>query len=216
VNKLVWMQEENKIGFDKYVWNWWPLSQTAIISQTITCDPRSFFYTEILANEGGFVNNPNDPGGATNKGVILTTWRKYSHRLFSIDANIDTLKNITDDQAYDIFLEGYWIKSYANKINNCEFAFQFVDFYYNAPSGSAVVLQRSINALGGNITEDWNMGEKTLNAANNLIKSGKVEELYRVFREKRINYYNHRADTVPGADTFRDGWVARANKFTFY
>jgi hypothetical protein len=31
VNKLVWMQEENKIGFDKYVWNWWPVFKNSYL-----------------------------------------------------------------------------------------------------------------------------------------------------------------------------------------
>ncbi|TGA72227.1 LysM peptidoglycan-binding domain-containing protein [Aliivibrio fischeri] len=182
----------------------------------IGCDPKEFFINEILKHEGGFVNHPDDPGGATNKGVIFATWKKYSLKLFNIDATIDSLKSMTDDQAYEIFLEGYWKKSLANKIKNCEFAYQFVDFYYNAPQGAAVVLQRTVNSLGENVAEDWNMGNATLSAVNKILDKRKAKELYISYREKRIEYYNHRADTVPGADTFRKGWIKRAESFRAY
>lgn len=36
-------------------------------------EPLSKF---ILSWEGGYVNNPNDKGGATNKGVTIATWRR--------------------------------------------------------------------------------------------------------------------------------------------
>ena len=31
----------------------------------------------ILKHEGGYVNNPADPGGATNKGITIATFRRY-------------------------------------------------------------------------------------------------------------------------------------------
>ena len=98
------------------------------VGDKITCDPEAFFYSKILIHEGGFVNHPKDPGGATNKGVIIDTWKQYSEKLFGIKPSVESLKEMTDEQAYRIFLEGYWKKSLANKINNCAIAFQFVDF----------------------------------------------------------------------------------------
>ncbi|HBC3366499.1 TPA: PAAR domain-containing protein [Vibrio parahaemolyticus] len=185
-------------------------------SEFITCDPQEFFYSKILAHEGGFVDNPNDRGGATNKGVTIDTWRRFSDKLFNIAPSVDSLKAMTDEQAYEIFVEGYWNKSLANKIRNCPIAFQFVDFYYNAPQGSAVVLQRTINELGGNVVEDWHMGPSSLKAVNELIDSGKEKEIYLTFRRLRIEYYNHRADTVEGQSVFRNGWIARAESFKDY
>lgn len=185
-------------------------------SEFITCDPKEFFYSKILVHEGGFVDNPNDRGGATNKGVTIGTWKDYAEKIFNITPSVDSLKAMTDEQAYKIFVEGYWKKSLANKIKNCPIAFQFVDFYYNAPQGSAVVLQRTINELGGNVVEDWYMGSSSLNAINDLIDAGKEKEIYLTFRKLRIAYYNHRADTVAGQSVFRNGWVARAESFKDY
>ena len=33
----------------------------------------------ILKFEGGFVNDPADAGGATNKGVTIATWRQVGY-----------------------------------------------------------------------------------------------------------------------------------------
>lgn len=33
----------------------------------------------ILSFEGGYVNDPHDKGGATNKGVTIAVWRKYGY-----------------------------------------------------------------------------------------------------------------------------------------
>ncbi|MCG9595144.1 hypothetical protein L1D15_00265 [Vibrio sp. Isolate25] len=217
-DKFSWMQDtQSKITLpdDKSVWHYWPFVTQAGESK-IKCDPSHLFYTEILVHEGDYINDPDDVGGHTNKGVILDTWKRYSKKLFGVEASVETLKNITDQQAYAIFLEGYWKKSYADQINSCPVAFQFVDFYYNAPQGSAVVLQRAINALGGDVVEDWNMGPGTLKATNELISQGKEKELYITFREKRIEYYNYRADNVPNQDKFREGWLTRARSFNYF
>ena len=47
----------------------------------------------ILRWEGGFVNDPNDSGGATNKGVTIATFRKYKGE----SASVADLKAITDE-----------------------------------------------------------------------------------------------------------------------
>lgn len=217
IDNLIWMPSTQTQSNTKQVWNWWPISEKCN-NFSITCDPSNFFYNEILAHEGGFVDHPDDPGGATNKGVILETWRKWSQQLFGIVPSVESLRDITDEQAYMIFIEGYWKKSLASEIKHCEFAYQFVDFYYNAPSGSAVVLQRTVNSLieGNKVKEDWNMGQVTLNTVNSLIESGKEKELYTTYREKRIEYYNDRADRIPGASSFRNGWIKRAKSFNYY
>lgn len=65
--------------------------------------------TEIVAREGGFVNDPDDPGGATNHGVTIHTLRRLG-----IDVNRDSridvadVKALTRAQAVDIYLEHYF------------------------------------------------------------------------------------------------------------
>ena len=64
---------------------------------------------EIVAREGGFVNDPDDPGGATKHGVTIHTMRRLG-----IDVNRDSwidvadVRALTKAQAVDIYLEHYF------------------------------------------------------------------------------------------------------------
>ena len=57
---------------------------------------------KVLQHEGGFVNHPRDPGGATNKGVTLNTYRR-----FKPNATVKDLKNISDSELKKIY-RTYW------------------------------------------------------------------------------------------------------------
>src|SRR6185437_13093294 len=56
-----------------------------------------------LAQEGSFVDNPADPGGATNKGITLATFREYQP-----GATVDELRAISDADVWRIYRLGYW------------------------------------------------------------------------------------------------------------
>lgn len=58
---------------------------------------------EVLVHEGGFVNHPRDPGGATNMGITIGTFRKYYP-----GASVTDLRNISMYQVQRIYKEGYW------------------------------------------------------------------------------------------------------------
>ncbi|MEM1039411.1 MAG: glycosyl hydrolase 108 family protein [Pseudomonadota bacterium] len=59
---------------------------------------------QVLKHEGGFVNHPKDPGGATNKGVTLRTFRRY----VKSDGSVADLKRLTDRQARLVYRRHYW------------------------------------------------------------------------------------------------------------
>lgn len=59
----------------------------------------------ILKYEGGYVNNPRDPGGATNKGVtqkVYDSWRKKQ------GLPTQTVKNISQTEVESIYKNNYW------------------------------------------------------------------------------------------------------------
>ena len=164
---------------------------------------EQFFRDKILAHEGGYVNHPNDPGGETNRGVTMDTWRRYSQRLFGI----------TEEQAFRIYEEGYYKPSGADRLQDSNLGNMHADFTYNAGSrNSGRVLQRAINDLGGNVTVDGAVGPKTLAAANALDPAA----LYRAYRTRRIEHYENIIRKNPKLATFRRGWMSRANSFNDY
>ena len=82
----------------------------------------------ILKHEGGVVNDPDDAGGFTNKGVTLKTFRS----VFGNDKTKEDLINITDEQWGHIFKAYYWDKLNADKIESQSIANMSVDWAYNA------------------------------------------------------------------------------------
>jgi len=58
--------------------------------------------------EGGYVNHPADPGGATNKGVTKNVYDAYRR---SKGMSLNDVRSITDAEVHDIYEHGYWAKA---------------------------------------------------------------------------------------------------------
>jgi lysozyme family protein len=58
----------------------------------------------IFEREGGFVNHPDDPGGATNMGITIGTLRAWR----DAPVTIDDVRNLTKSEARAIYKDRYW------------------------------------------------------------------------------------------------------------
>ena len=58
----------------------------------------------LLVSEGGYVNNPRDPGGATKYGITIATLRNYRGR----SVTVDDVRQLTADEAGQIYHRNYW------------------------------------------------------------------------------------------------------------
>ena len=56
----------------------------------------------VLQHEGGYVDDPLDPGGATNQGITLTTFRSY----YGADRMRRDLAASTTEQVAHIYHDG--------------------------------------------------------------------------------------------------------------
>ena len=102
-----------------------------------------------LEHEGGYVHDPKDLGGETNFGIAGR---------FYPDVDI---KNLTKEGAKEIYKRDYWDK---NKIDDLPDNLKhiFFDMCVNQGRGTAVkILQRAINAKGGDLTVDGGFGPGT-------------------------------------------------------
>ena len=66
------------------------------------------FLPLLLRFEGGFVDDPADPGGATNKGITLQTFQAHARQLLAVAPTLENLKNLSDAQAGTLYKALYW------------------------------------------------------------------------------------------------------------
>lgn len=64
--------------------------------------------------EGGYVNNPADKGGATNKGITQAVYDSYRR---SKKLKTQQVLYITETEATDIYYQNYWLKAGCNKMS---------------------------------------------------------------------------------------------------
>lgn len=153
--------------------------------------------------EGGFVNDPDDSGGATNKGVTLSTFRSF----YGSNKTVDDLKKLTDQQWLYIFLNGYWNKCKATEINNQSIANIFVDWAWG--SGPVTAIKKIQKIVGTDV--DGIVGPKTIEAINKK----DPKRLFDAIKAARIEFVENLVKQRPKDAKFLKGWKARINSFSF-
>jgi len=151
----------------------------------------------ILKYEGGYVNHPDDPGGATNKGVTQNVYNKYRSSLGQPENDV---KEITDNEVEEIYFERYWL---TGKCNELPIKLAIVHFDTSVNTGifqASKFLQRSINVL-----DDGIIGPKTLEALKGFEEVDVIES----YIEKRIEFYKNLVERKPQLKVFLKGWLNR-------
>ena len=135
----------------------------------------------ILKWEGGFVNDPTDRGGATNKGVTIATYEAYCRQKGLPRPTVEQLKNIPDAHWRDIIKTMFWDKWHADEIHSQKVANILVDWVWL----SGVHGIKKPQALLG-VKADGIVGNKTLSAVN----FADPEELFAALYMERVKFIN--------------------------
>jgi lysozyme family protein len=169
------------------------------------------FFPTLLKHEGGFVNDPVDPGGATNKGVTMGTFKECAQKYLGIAPTLENLKGLTDAQAGKIYKALYWDQVRGDEIALQELANIVFDFQVNAGDNASRLLQRVINDLGPNppLKVDGEIGAVTMGA----LKAIDSKVVYRLYKQGRIEYYRDLVERRPPLGKFLNGWLKRVNSF---
>lgn len=174
---------------------------------------------EIVAREGGYVNDPDDPGGATKYGVTLATLQRLGLDK-TRDGRVDLadVKALTQGDATGIYVEHYFRKPRLAELPASVQASVF-DMYVNAGSNAVKLLQKLVTQMGFAASDDGVIGPRTILAANRAEASAKgyFADAYGIARR---NYYYALADARPASRKYararaggKGGWITRAEEF---
>lgn len=145
-------------------------------------------FDRVIKHEGGYVNNPADPGGETNWGVTIRTARAngYSGRMV----------DMTREQAKEIYRVAFWERVRGEKLHSA-LAFQLFDACVNHGIGNGVrMLQRAAG-----VADDGAIGEVTLRA----VQAVSAPDMVMRFNAERLEFYTK----LKTFSTFGRGWINR-------
>jgi lysozyme family protein len=173
----------------------------------------------IVAREGGYVNDPDDPGGATKHGVTLATMQRLGLDL-SGDGRItaEDVKRLSPAQAEDIFIEHYFTRPGLAALPEPLHASVF-DMFVNSGANAIRILQTLLRDMGLEVAVDGAMGPQTARAAQAALAlaPGHLVDAYGIARR---NYYYRLGDSRPALRKFarrrdggKGGWITRAEEF---
>jgi len=149
---------------------------------------------KVLESEGGFSNNPKDPGGATMKGVTQRVYDVYRKRNGLATASV---RNISNAELTNIYRSNYWNEIHGDDLQKGVSYVVFDGAVNSGPSQSAKWLQRALN-----VDDDGKIGPKTLAAAK---KVKNVASLINDICDQRLEFLKD----LPTWGTFGKGWAAR-------
>lgn len=158
------------------------------------------FQTQIiktLAFEGGYGNDPDDPGGETNFGISKAAYPD------------EDIANMTQERAIEIYHADYWLAPKINELPD-SIAGKVFDMGVNMGPHTAIrLMQDTLNDYGTTtpeLVEDGRIGPLTIAAAN-----ASPATFLSDYRNTLIAHYNSLIANHAALAKFRNGWIRRAN-----
>jgi lysozyme family protein len=146
----------------------------------------------VLRSEGGFVNNPRDPGGATCKGVtqaVYDDWRR-GHGM-----GPQSVRGISSIEVSSIYRQNYWNRVHGDDLPA---GVDYATFDLAVNSGPARAARFLQSAAG--VAEDGAIGPATIAAVR-----ADPRHVVEVLLDRRLAFLK----TLPTFDTFGRGWTVR-------
>lgn len=153
----------------------------------------------ILSHEGGWSDDQDDPGGATNYGITLETARRHG-----IEDKEDLLK-ISQAKVAEIYRKDYWR---FNRVYSQEVAAKIFDMAVNFGLRTAVKLVQGVmNGMGCTLSEDGIWGTHTEDCVNAVEPHRMLKLLCDASADRYRSIVAHR----PASAKYLNGWLLRAS-----
>jgi lysozyme family protein len=146
----------------------------------------------VLAHEGGYVNDPRDPGGRTNLGVTQRAWESY----WSRSSSEEEMRKLTPNVVKPFYKAMYWDKIKGDQLP-AGVDYAAYDLAVNSGVGRAA---KYLQRIAG-VPEDGVIGPKSLEA----IKACDPEQTVQALCDMRLDFLKR----LPTFDTFGKGWSRR-------
>lgn len=165
-------------------------------------------FEETMKFEGGYGNDPHDPGGETYKGVarkmnskwegwtVIDLMKTKSAFPRILDSNVD-LQNLIRE----FYMVNYWNKVSGDAITDQEIAESIFDFSVNAGISTSVKLAQIIVEA----SPDGVMGQDTISKINRYTS----REFLAIFAIHKIARYVHICENRVESKKYFYGWVKR-------
>jgi lysozyme family protein len=169
----------------------------------------------VLKHEGGFVDDPDDPGGVTNLGISLRWLRSVGEDLGDIDndgdVDADDIRALTPDKARVLYFQKFWVEPGLERLPGPVAVVAF-DFAVNAGPRQAVkCLQQAHNALCSSaLACDGALGPRTIGAVEAFCsRPYGTERLADKYLFQRIGFYQDLVGNKPQFLKYLRGWNNR-------
>jgi len=146
----------------------------------------------VLHHEGGFVNHPKDPGGATNLGCTKVVWEEWCGH----PVTVDDIKALTPEDVGPLYRSKYWDKVKGDQLPVGMDYCVFDTAINSGPGRAAKFLQEVVGAV-----PDGAIGPKTLGMLNDL----NPKDAINAYCDKRLKFLQE----LSTWDTFGKGWGRR-------
>lgn len=174
---------------------------------------------EIIAREGGFVNDPDDLGGATNHGVTIYTMKRLGVDVDGDgDVDVDDVRALSKDQATKIYIQHFFKRPRIDELPRVLQSTVF-DMYVNAGGNAIKILQRLLVSMGFVVSVDGALGPQTIGAATQAAQDA-PDHLFDAYGVARRSYYFRIADQRVKSRQYartrsggKGGWIKRAEEF---
>lgn len=151
----------------------------------------------VLAHEGGYVNHPKDPGGATNFGITQGVYNEY---LNASGKKSQSVAQITRREVEAIYRVKYWLRIKGDELP-VGWDYAAFDLAVNSGTARAIKFMQAVaNKHGAGLTEDGVIGSKTIAAIKALPREALDD-----FIDMRLDFMK----SLKTWDTFGKGWTSR-------
>ncbi|CAB4122622.1 Protein of unknown function DUF847 [uncultured Caudovirales phage] len=149
----------------------------------------------VLVHEGGFVNNPKDPGGMTNLGCTKAVWEEHCGHPVDEKA----MRALTPNDVGPLYKRKYWDKVLGDELPAGVDYAVFDTAINSGPGRAAKILQACVG-----VEPDGGIGPKTLAA----VRAADPKQLVQDYAKRRLSFLQD----LPTWDTFGKCWSRRVTE----